>query len=159
MANDIVLTFQDYESLVSLAREGARLKGFMMAAESDPTLRRFWEAARTQYGWDPELPRELEAFLKNLEKQQDPPIVRQFVGVRWTEAGEPLPPRTAGAPTRFPENWPPTLEGSVQLLGRPIARTDVDAMLQAQAKKPMDVMCTNDVGLRVGWTPIDQFFL
>lgn len=153
---EVTLSFQEYESLVAFARKGAKLEGTIRAFETDPTLRRLWEKARTQYGWDPQLMRDLEVFLKSIEKAND--INRYFVALRWQESGEPLPPRVAGAPTRFPENWPPTLEGTIELLTRPIARLDADAFLQARAKQPMNVMCTTDPGLRVGWTPIDDFF-
>lgn len=156
MANDVTMTYQEYESLVALARKGAQLEGTMRAFESDPTLRRLWEKGRTQYGWDPNLVRELEAFLKSIEKHNS--ITRYFLAIRWTEAGEALPARVAGAPTMFPENWPPVLESSVELMTRPISRVDVDAVIAARAKKPLDVMVTIDPGKRVGWTPVDDYF-
>lgn len=156
MATDIKISLQEYESLVALARKGAQLEGTIRAFETDPTLRFLWEKARTQYGWDPNLIRELEAFLKQIEEAND--VTRYFVAMRWTEAGEPLPPRVAGAPTRWPENWPPTLEATIELFSRQIARVDADAVLAARARSPVDVMCTFDPGMRVGWTPIDDFF-
>lgn len=156
MAQEVTLNIQEYESLVALARKGAQLEGTIRAFETDPTLRPLWEKARTQYGWDPNLVRELEAFLKQIEAEND--ITRFFVGLRWTEAGEPLPPRVAGAPTRFPENWPPQLEGTIELFTRQISRSDADAFLAARARSPVDVMCTFDTGMRVGWTAIDDFF-
>jgi hypothetical protein len=156
MIQELTLSLQEYESLVALAREGARLKGTIRAFETDPTLRTLWEKARTQYGWDPNLIRDLEAFLKVIEEHNG--VSRYFVALRWTEAGEPLPARVAGAPTRFPENWPPVLEGTIELFSRAVARADADAYLQARAKQPLNVMCTYDVGRRVGWTPLDAFF-
>lgn len=153
---DISITFQEYESLVALARKGAQLESTIRVFETDPTLRRLWEKARTQYGWDPELARQLESYLKEIEERNG--ITRYFVALRWTEAGQPLPPRVAGAPTRFPENWPPTLEGEIELLTRPVARSDADAFLMANATSPTDIMCTVDPGKRVGWTPINDFF-
>lgn len=153
---ELTLSLQEYESLVALSRKGAQLEGTMRAFETDPTLRPMWEKARTQYGWDPNLVRELEAFLKSIEESNG--ITRYFVALRWTEAGESLPARVAGAPTRFPENWPPTMEGTIELFSRAVARVDADAFLQARAKQPLDVMCTYDPGKRVGWTPIDEFF-
>jgi hypothetical protein len=157
MTNEVTLTFQEYESLIALARKGAQLEGTIKAFETDPTLRPLWEKARTQYGWDPSNVRVLEAFLKSIEASNE--ISRYFIAVRWTEAGEPLPARVAGAPTRFPENWPPQLEGTIELLSRRIARSDVDAFLEANARQPLSVMVTVDPGRRVGWTPIDDFFL
>lgn len=156
MATNITLTKQQYESLIALARKGAQLEGTIRAYELDPTLRLMWEKARTQYGWDVNLIRDLESFLKNIEK--DNGIVRYFVGVRWTEAGAPLPPRVAGAPTRFPDNWPPTLEGTIESLTRPIARDDVDKLIESRATSPLDILCTKDPGMVLGWTPVDDFF-
>lgn len=156
MANDVTVSYQEYEALVAFARKGAQLEGTMRAFEGDPTLRRLWEKGRTQYGWDPNLVRELEHFLVSIEKHNG--ITRHFLAIRWNESGAPLPGRVAGAPTRFPENWPPTLEASIELLTRPIARTDVDAVVTARAMQPLDIMVTPDPGKRVGWTLLDDYF-
>jgi hypothetical protein len=157
MAQQVTVTYQEYESLVFLAREGARLKGFIEAAETDPRLRYLVEAANRYVGTDANKPRELEAFLKNIEKQND--ITRSFLAVRWQELDEPLPPRTAGAATRWPENWPPNLEGTIELMTRPIAKDDVLGFLSARAKNPTNVMVTTDAGMRVGWAPLDDYFV
>lgn len=156
MSQELTINFQEYESLVFLAREGARLVGFMETAATNPRLKPFVEAAKNYVGTDTNRALKLEAFLKSIEKNND--ITRHFLGVRWQELGEPLPPRVAGAATKFPENWPPNLEGTIELLTRPIARADVDALLAAQARKPMGVMVTIDPGLRVGWTPVEDYF-
>lgn len=154
--SDITLTTQQYESLVALARKGAELEGTIRMYETDPTLRPLWEKARTQYGYDPNLVRNLERFLRTIEKSNG--IQRYFLAVRWTEANQPLPPRVKSAPTRFPENWPPQLEGTIEFTTRPIARSDVDAFLSSQALKPLSVMVTSDPGKRVGWTELDVYF-
>lgn len=156
MTQQLTVTFQEYESLVFLAREGARLRGFITTAATDPRLSYLVEAANRYVGTDANGARELEAFLKNIEKNND--IVRHFLAVRWQELDEPLPPRVAGAATRFPENWPPNLEGTIELLTRAIARADVDAFLSARAKTPANVMVTIDPGMRVGWTPVEDYF-
>lgn len=156
MEPHIELTYQEYESLVYLSREGARLKGFMEAVQQDPRLRHLAAAAH-EYGYqDTAQTRNLEEFLQNVEKQNG--IKRYFVAVRWQELDAPLPPRVAGAATRFPENWPPNLQGTLELLTRPICRADVDAYLARHASKPTCVMVTTDPALLVGWSPIDGFF-
>lgn len=152
----VMLDFQQYESLVDLARRGALWKGTVRAFETDPTLRPLWEKARSNIGDDRNVVLQLEDFLKSIEDANG--ITRYIVVIRWTEAGQPLPPRITGAPTRFPENWPPELEGTLELLTRPVSRSDADQFLENNAIKPIDVMCTSDPGRRVGWTPIDEFF-
>jgi hypothetical protein len=157
MQEQLTLTFQQYESLVYLAREGARLKGFLDAAKKDPRLEQLVVRARNYVGNDANGARNLESFLKTIEAANG--ITRYFLAVRWQELDAPLPPRTAGAPTRFPENWPPQLQGSLELLTRPIAKADVVAYLQTHAKNPTSVLVTLDPGLVVGWTPLDSFFI
>jgi hypothetical protein len=157
MAQQLTITFQEYESLVFLAREGARLKGFLDASATDPRLAYLVDAANRYVGTDANKARELETFLKSIERQNG--ITRYYLAVRWQELDEPLPPRTAGAATRWPENWPPYLEGSVEMLSRPIAKGDVTAFLSSRAKNPTNVMVTIDPGMRVGWTPLDQYFV
>ncbi len=156
MAQEITLSLQEYESLIYLAREGARLVGFMKAAATDPRLKYYVSAAKSYVGTDANEARRLEAFLKSIEKSND--IKRYYLAVRWQELDEPLPPMVAGASTRFPENWPPTLEGAIELMTRPITRSDVDALLQARAKNPTNVMVTVDPGNIVGWYPVEDYF-
>lgn len=156
MVQELTLSLQAYESLVFLAREGARLRGFMEAASTDPRLKYLVEAANRYVGTDANGARELEAFLKSIEKTNG--ITRYFLGVRWQEMNEPLPPRIAGAATRFPENWPPNLEGTIELMTRPIAKADVESYLKATARNPVSVMVTPDPGMRVGWTSLEDYF-
>ena len=158
MAQTLTLDFQQYSALVYLAREGARLKGFLASAATNPQLKQLVAAATAYSGQDADGARQLESFLVNSIEVPNGGI-RYFVAVRWTELASSLPPRTAGAPTRFPENWPPNLEGTIELLTRPVARADVDQYLQANAKNPTSILCTKDPGLQLGWTPIDSFFV
>lgn len=153
----LTITFQEYESLVYLAREGARLTGFLDAAATDPRLRYLVEVARRYVGNDSNKARSLEAFLKIIEGNNS--IVRYYLMVRWQELGEPLPSRVAGAATRFPENWPPTLQGYIELLTRPITRSDVDSYVASRANNPVSVMVTSDPGGTVGWTALSDYFL
>jgi len=126
---DMTITQQDYEALVALARRGTTGENHA---------------------------RDLEEFLRTIEDRNG--LNRYFLAVRWQELDEPLPP---GA--RFPGNhhgdWPTNLEGIIELTTRAIARVDVDALLAARASSPMSVMVTTDPGLRVGWTPVDDYFL
>jgi hypothetical protein len=153
----LTLDFQQYEALVYLAREGSRIKGFMDGVDKDPRLRQLAEAAHRFIGNDVNGARNLEAFLKSIEVANG--VVRHYLAIRWTELEAPLPPRVAGAPTRFPENWPPNLQGSIELLTRSINRADVDNFLSINAQKPINVMVTTDTGLQVGWTLVDDFFV
>lgn len=157
MPQQLTITFQEYESLVFLAREGARLKGFLDVASTNPRLSYLIGAAKQYVGTTVARVHELESFLKSIEKQND--VTRYYLAVRWQELDEPLPPRVAGAATKWPENWPPFLEGSIELLTRPVAQGDVVAFLAAKAKNPTNVMVTPDPGMRVGWTELEQYFV
>jgi hypothetical protein len=99
-----------------------------------------------------EPPRTLEIFLKEIEKKHG--ITRSFVLVQWQELGQPLP-----IGTFFPTTWPPQLRQSIELVSRPVAKSDVEAMLAQRARKPFEVLCSRDPSGVLGWTPIDQFFL
>jgi hypothetical protein len=153
----LTLNLQQYEALVYLARIGARLKGFLDAIAKDARFRQLLEAAVHYAGQDANRARDLEAFLKSIEEPNG--IHRYFLAVRWQELAAPLPPRVAGAATRFPENWPPNLQGIIELMTRPIARADVDAFLLANAKSPVTVVVTADPGLTVGWTAVEDYFV
>lgn len=96
--------------------------------------------------------RRLDTFLISLEKANG--IVRYGLWVQWQEQDQPVPPTA-----RFPESWPPTLRFFIELISRPIARVDVDAVLKQKARKPTNVMVTKDPGAIVGWTLVDQFFI
>lgn len=95
--------------------------------------------------------RQLELFLISIEKQNN--VLRFSAWVQWQELEQALPPTT-----KFPEQWPPELRRRIDILNRPIARSDVQAVLDQYAKKPTNVMITTDPAAQVGWTPIDVFF-
>ena len=61
--------------------------------------------------------------------------------------------------THFPDTWPPELRQKIELVTRPVARADVDALLSAMARKPLNVLCTKDPAGVLGYTPIDTFFI
>lgn len=125
---DLRLTQEEYEALVALARQGA-------LTSANPDSRAY----------------ALEAFLQRLEKANG--LVRHALWVRWQDARTPLPPTT-----RFPDVWPPTQEGQIELLSRAITRDDVLALVRARASSPCNVLVTRDPARRVGWTELDRFF-
>jgi hypothetical protein len=94
----------------------------------------------------------LESWLRLIEKANG--VVRDLVVVLWQELDAPLPPGTF-----FPTKWPPELKKTIELTTRKVARTDVDKVLEAHARKPTSVMCTKDPAGVVGLTPIDDFFI
>lgn len=109
--------------------------------------------ARTgaQASGDQNASRRLEDWLKLIEKANG--VTRSLVVVLWTEMNAPVPPRAF-----FPTNWPPTLKRTIELTTRPVARADVDKVLEAHASAPTAVMCTRDPEGILGLTPIDDFF-
>src|SRR3972149_10262161 len=123
----ITLEQQEYEALVALARQGVA------------TL--------------PNRARDLEAFLVDVEWKNG--ITRHFLGIRWQELNQPLPPGTL---FHSPETWPPDKSSTIELITRPIARADVDTLLAERARNPITDMVTNDPGLRLGWTLVDDYF-
>jgi hypothetical protein len=94
----------------------------------------------------------LDAFLKNIEQASG--ITRYALWIQWQEIHQPLPPTTA-----FPDVWPPELRYYLEFLSRPISKNDVLAVLKLQAKQPTNVLVTKDPAAKVGWTPIDSFFI
>ena len=130
MAFPITLQQADYEALVELARQGT--------INADGTINQGSSLA-------------LESFLVNLEKASG--IQRYAIWVQWQEAGAPLP-----AGTNFPEVWPPELRYYLCLTSRPIAKTDVDKMLQSKAREPVTVLVTQDPAAKVGWQAYETFF-
>lgn len=96
--------------------------------------------------------RRLDTFLVSLEKASG--ITRYALWVQWQEQDQPLPPTT-----RFPEVWPPQMRFLIELISRPIALVDVNAVLQQQARKPTNVLVTKDPGAVVGWSTLEQFFI
>lgn len=120
----------EYETLIEFARQGT------LDAEGQVL---------------PDRARALQSFLVALEEKND--VHRYFVWVQWQEQNAPLPPSTV-----FPEKWPPELRSFLALVTRPIARSDVDALLKKKAKNPTNVLVTKDPGATVGWTALDEFF-
>lgn len=126
----ISLNQADYEALIDLARRA--------------TL-------NTDGSIDKQLALNLEAFLTNIEKAND--IQRYSLWVQWQETGEPLPPGT-----NFPDKWPPEKRFYLALTSRPIAKADVDKMLQSKAREPENVLVTRDPAASVGWQDYNVFF-
>lgn len=93
----------------------------------------------------------LESFLKQIEKENG--IKRYLLWVQWQEKDQPLPPHT-----KFPTNWPPKLRQVIQLINRPVSRTDVDDVLQEHATNPLSVMVTPDPAALLGWTSLALYF-
>lgn len=94
----------------------------------------------------------LEAFLVDLETRAG--ITRHTLWVQWQEMYQPLPPKT-----NFPHVWPPELRHRINLVSRPIARADVDAVLKEKARQPTNVLVTPDIAAIVGWTKVNQYFI
>jgi hypothetical protein len=95
--------------------------------------------------------RQLDAYLKMIEKKNG--ITRYVVWVQWQEVDSPLP-----AGTNFPETWPPEMRKKIELVTRPVARVDVDQVLEQYARQPENILCTKDPAGVLGYTPIDSFF-
>jgi hypothetical protein len=124
------LTQEEYEALIALAREGTK--------DDDGQV-------------DHDLAVRLDAFLRSIEKNNG--IERDAVWVQWQELDEPLP-----AGTRFPEVWPPEKRVYIELIGRRVAKADVDDVLRQNAKNPTSQMVTSDPGAMYGWTPLSDYF-
>lgn len=92
----------------------------------------------------------LEQYLKAIEKREG--VQRYLLWVQWQETGVGLP-----LGTRFPDKWPPELRYLIERLDRPIAKSDVASALAQRAKKPLEVMVTDDPAGLVGWTKLDQY--
>jgi hypothetical protein len=125
------LTQEQYEALISLASAGTRLP--------DGSV-------------DVEKARQLDAFLQLIEQTNG--IKRSIVWVQWLEQGAPQPPGF-----NFPDTWPPQMRQKIELITRPVARADVDALLKNQARQPITVLCSRDPAGVLGYTPIDSFFI
>lgn len=125
------LTQQQYEALIEFARRGTRD-----------------DAGVT----DLEKSRQLDQFLKFIEADND--IVRDGVWIQWQEMDQPLP-----AGTDFPNEWPPNMRYWLEYIGRLVSEADVNSVVGSQARAPNNVMVTRDPGARVGWTPVDDFFV
>lgn len=154
---EVTMNIQEYESLVALSRKGAELEGVIRSIEQDPSLRTLWVTARERIGTYTGVTANLESFLKGIEVKNG--INRYFIAVRWVDADAPVPVRTRGITVKFPEVWPPTLEGSIELMFRPVSKSDVVSFLASRCRNPLSVMVTRDPGKRVGWTLLDDFFV
>jgi len=130
VAQTFTLDQSQYEALIALAQEGTKL--------SDGSV-------------DPEKSRQLNTFLKLIEKANG--VTRSIVWVQWQELDSPLPPGT-----NFPDKWPPELRRKIELVTRPVARVDVDALLVAYARNPETVLCSRDPAGILGYTPLESFF-
>lgn len=131
MALTFTLDQQQYESLVALASAGTKLSSGLP---------------------DPEKARQLDTFLRLIEKQNG--VTRSIVWVQWQELDSPLPPGV-----RFPDTWPPELRRKIELVTRPVARADVDQLLAKVARNPQTVLCSRDPAGILGYTPLASFFV
>jgi hypothetical protein len=131
VALSFTLDQQQYEALIALASDGTKLPSGLP---------------------DPEKARQLDAFLKLIEKQNG--VTRSLVWVQWQELDSPLPPGV-----RFPDIWPPELRKKIELVTRPVARADVDQLLAKVARTPQTVLCSRDPAGVLGYTPVDSFFV
>ena len=93
----------------------------------------------------------LDTFLRALEKKNG--VTRYGLWVQWQEANSALPTGTS-----FPASWPPSMRYFLELVSRPIARSDVDAILAQRAINPVSVLVTTDPAATIGWTELDDYF-
>lgn len=127
----ISLTEEQYSALVTLAREGVKDQDGNVLADKS---------------------RRLEAFLRDIEEAGG--VTRHGLWVQWQETDQALPPTV-----RFPEKWPPELRFYLELTSRPITKLDVEKVLDANARKPMNVLVTQDPGALVGWATLEHYFV
>lgn len=99
----------------------------------------------------PERQRGVADFITSIDKANG--IVRYVLWVQWQETDSPLPPTT-----RFPAEWPPSLRKKIERTDRPIAQSDVTALLATYATRPVTVLVTPDIGGVLGWSTLAQFF-
>ena len=100
---------------------------------------------------NPDDSRRLDSFLKDIEKRNG--FTRYALWVQWQEADQALPPTV-----NFPDTWPPKLRFYIEMVTRPVALTDVEQVLRARARKPVNVLVTPDPGALVGWTEVSKYF-
>lgn len=131
MALQFTLTQEQYEALIKLANDGTLLPDGSVDVEKS---------------------RRLDEFLRSIELANN--VKRSIVWVQWQEQDAPLPPGTD-----FPDKWPPELRQKIELITRPVARADVDALLRAKARRPITILCSRDPAGVLGYTPIDSFFV
>jgi hypothetical protein len=125
------LSQEEYEALIALARRGTRSHD-----------------GRT----DQLAALQLDSFLKQIEKENG--ITRYALWIQWQDPTAPLPPGT-----NFPETWPPNLRYYLEFISRPIAESDVLAVVNPRTPNAMNIMVTPDPAALLGWTPIADFFL
>ena len=100
----------------------------------------------------PDKQRAVDSYLKSIEVANG--MVRYALLVQWQETDTPLPPTTD-----FPEVWPPELRARVERVDRPIAKSDVQKVVDARSKNPTNILVTKDMGGIVGWTKLNDFFI
>jgi hypothetical protein len=93
----------------------------------------------------------LDDWLRLIEKANG--VERDFLWVQWQELG--------GAPISgtFPDNYPPGLRKSIELLSRKISRVDVEKVIGQYANDPTNVLVTRDPAGILGWTAVGDFFI
>jgi hypothetical protein len=107
--------------------------------------------ARDGAAGDPDKLRLLEEWFRIIETANG--VTRSYVKVRWQELDAPLP-----AGTDFPDTWPPEWERDIELVTRPVAKVDVEAVVNQNGIRPTNIMCTRDPAGILGWTELDYFF-
>jgi hypothetical protein len=100
---------------------------------------------------EPDQVRTFEALIDNIDARHN--VRRYRMILKWQEAGAAPP---VGAV--FPKTWPPEQTAHVELLGRPIGKVDVDAVLRANARKPVSIVLTLDPAGELGFTTYEAYF-
>jgi hypothetical protein len=128
---DITLSQEQYEALIALAQRSTVDPDGSMNQERSLVLQR---------------------FLVDVEKTNK--IVRHSLWVRWQDPTAPLPPGV-----RFPTTWPPELQYYIQFITRPVAKSDVLAVVAARTANALNVMVTPDPAALLGWTKVNDYFV
>ena len=126
------LSQEQYEALIALAYEGVKNDAGQVVDQTKAL--------------------QLDVFLRSIEASNG--VTRSVVWVQWQEMDAPLPPGTD-----FPRVWPPELRQKIDLISRPVSRSDVDDLLAARATNPTSVLVTRDPAGILGYTELDNFFL
>lgn len=92
----------------------------------------------------------LDVFLKQIEKDNN--ITRYLLWVQWQEADSALPPTA-----RFPESWPESLREKIERVNKPIPKSDVLALVNMRARRPVTILVTKDPAATVGWMPVENY--
>ncbi len=79
-------------------------------------------------------------------------INRYRLFIRWEDVGGIAPPTI-----ELGKGWPPTQMFLLEKADLPIAREDVDVVVETQANNAVNVQVTPDVNGVVGWTLVDDF--